>query len=116
MPEAASTIKHVLDHIVARQHHGPTVLENLALCCDRCNEFKGPNLSGIDPDSGQLTRLYHPRGDRWSDHFRWDGARLVGITDVGRTTIDVLAINHPFRVAARRMLLTEGEFDFDAPD
>src|SRR5437870_3375634 len=108
MPGAASRLKHVADHIIARQHHGPTTLDNLALCCARCNEFKGPNLAGIDPATTQLTRLYHPRRDRWAEHFRWENAILVGVTDVGRTTVDVLAINDTLRVAAREILLEDG--------
>jgi len=35
------------DHIIARQHGGKTVLENLALACVHCNRFKGPNLVGL---------------------------------------------------------------------
>jgi 5-methylcytosine-specific restriction endonuclease McrA len=37
-----------VDHIIARQHHGKTVLSNLAWSCLRCNLYKGPNISGID--------------------------------------------------------------------
>jgi hypothetical protein len=50
-----------IDHIIARQHDGPTSLDNLALACLHCNAHKGPNLSGLDPQTGQLTRLFHPR-------------------------------------------------------
>ena len=95
----------MIDHIIARQHRGPTVVENLALACGRCNASKGPNLAGIDPETGQLTRLFHPRRDSWHEHFRWTGGALVGLTSVGRTTIEVLAINHPYRVAAREVLI-----------
>jgi hypothetical protein len=82
----------------------------LCLACAVCNAHKGPNLSGIDPTSGQLTRLFHPRKDAWDDHFRWSGAVLMGLTDVGRTTIDVLAINSADRVAMRRLLTEAGLF------
>ena len=101
---------HVLDHIIARQHGGKTVRQNLALCCGRCNKFKGPNISGIDAESGHLTRLFHPRRGRWHEHFKWEGQVLVGRKPVGRTTVAVLSINHPIRLAARRALLTEGGF------
>lgn len=108
VPDATSRLKHVLDHIVARQHGGQTELENLALCCGRCNQFKGPNLTGIDPDTGQLTRLFRPRLDQWSDHFRYEGAVLIGLSAIGRTTIAVLSINHPLRIAAREALIQTG--------
>lgn len=50
-----------VDHIVARQHGGPTVLENLALACLHCNRHKGPNIAGTDPSTGEIVRLFHPR-------------------------------------------------------
>jgi hypothetical protein len=110
LPQSLTILPHELDHIVAQQHHGPTEPDNLCLACAVCNAHKGPNLSGIDPTSGQLTRLFHPRKDAWDDHFRWSGAVLMGLTDVGRTTIDVLAINSADRVAMRRLLTEAGLF------
>ena len=76
----------------------------------RCNLFKGPNLSGIDPADGQVVRLFHPRQEHWGGNFRWDGARLVGLTAVGRATIAVLGINDPVRVELRQRLMLEGTF------
>lgn len=108
VPEATSPLKHVLDHIIARQHGGGDELENLALCCGRCNQFKGPNLAGIDPAGGAMVRLFHPRKDLWHEHFVYDGAELVGLTEVGRTTIATLAINLPIRVAVRQALIDSG--------
>lgn len=112
-PERLYDLVYVVDHIIARQHKGTTTLDNLALCCGRCNSSKGPNLSGIDPRSRLLTRLFHPRLDEWTKHFRWEGPRLVGLTPVGRTpvgrtTVEVLAINSPARMAVRRILMDVG--------
>jgi hypothetical protein len=45
LPETVSDLPHVLDHIIAHQHGGETTLDNLALCCGRCNLSKGPNLT-----------------------------------------------------------------------
>jgi hypothetical protein len=101
---------HVIDHFIARQHAGQTVSDNLALCCGHCNLHKGPNLSGIDPDSGALTRLFHPRRDVWEEHFQWRGPTLVGLTDVGRTTVVVLAMNAPELLADRVARMEEGLF------
>lgn len=97
-----------IEHIIARKHGGPTVEGNLALACVRCNFHKGPNLSGIDPDTGDVVRLFHPRTDRWTDHFRWDGARIQGLTPTGRATTAVLEINQRTRVQARERLIAEG--------
>ena len=109
-PQSASGLTFPIDHVIARQHGGSTVSENLSLCCGRCNLSKGPNIAGIDPDTGSLTRLFHPRLDAWAEHFRYDGAIVVGLTDIGRTTVIVLAINEPYRVTARRALMEEGLF------
>ncbi len=43
LPQAFSPLPHAIDHIVARQHHGLTKSENLALACFFCNSYKGPN-------------------------------------------------------------------------
>jgi 5-methylcytosine-specific restriction endonuclease McrA len=47
-----------IEHIVARQHGGEMTPTNLALSCHLCNSKKGPNLSGIDPETAVLTRLF----------------------------------------------------------
>ena len=33
LPQVFSPLPHAIDHIIARQHHGPTKAENLALAC-----------------------------------------------------------------------------------
>lgn len=109
LPQSASRLIFPLDHIIAQQHGGLAELSNLALCCGRCNRFKGPNLAGLDPLTHKLTRLFHPRNDLWSDHFRLDGPTLLGLTDVGRTTVKVLNINHPSNIIVRCALV-------DTPD
>jgi hypothetical protein len=109
-PESGSTLKHVVDHILARQHGGLTEAENLALCCDRCNWHKGPNIAGIDTDTGQIVRLFHPRTDVWTAHFRWNGPRLVGLSPIGRVTIAVLSLNNAYRIAMRVALIDTGRF------
>lgn len=110
MPQSAHRVRFSVDHIIARQHKGPTGLENLALCCLHCNSHKGPNLSGIDPETGQLSPLFNPRQQLWQDHFGWRGAEIVGRTSVGRSTIAVLAMNDPDYLAIRASLLAEGIF------
>lgn len=97
-----------VEHIIARQHRGQDSLENLALACHRCNLQKGPNLSGIDPESGALTRLFHPRRDRWTEHFELRQARVIGLTAVGRTTAELLRMNTPDRIELRHYLLSAG--------
>jgi hypothetical protein len=110
LPQRFSSIAFEIDHIIAHKHGGPTEEANLALSCFYCNSYKGPNIAGIDPASGRLVRLYHPRKDAWGIHFRWDGPFLLGRTAVARATIAVLEINHPDAVAVRQALIEEGSF------
>ena len=102
-----------LDHIIARKHGGSSSKTNLAYACFHCNTHKGPNIASIDPATGQLTRLFHPRTDRWSHHFAWQDALVEGLTPAGRATIQALALNQPTLVAVRRSLQEEGH-SFDA--
>ena len=78
--------------------------------CVFCNSFKGSDISGIDPKTGKLTALYNPRRHKWTRHFYWQDAHLIGHTAVGRVTITVLRINDPFRVELREMLIEERVF------
>ena len=110
LPEAFDPWPSQIDHILAEQHRGQARLNNLALACARCNRNKGPNIAGFDKHTREIVRLYHPRRDRWADHFRWRGPRLIGLTAVGRVTIHVLAINHLDAVKVRRVLISEGVF------
>jgi hypothetical protein len=112
VPQAAFRFRFPIDHVIARQHRGKTTYRNLCLSYLRCNAFKGPNLSGIDPVTGALVRLFNPREDDWREHFRWRGARLLGLTPVGRATIRVLNINDPRSLGVRRALIEEGLFPF----
>jgi hypothetical protein len=110
LPASVYPLPFHADHIVARQHGGGTVLENLALACLRCNRHKGPNIAGTDPATGAPVRLFHPRLDVWREHFEWTGAILAGRTTIGRVTIQVLAINNPDFLAMRKALIDEHVF------
>lgn len=90
-----------IEHILPKKHGGRDHLDNLALACIDCNLKKGPNLTGIDPETNVLTELFHPRHHRWQEHFGWDGIYLVGKTAIGRTTVRVLDMNAGDQLALR---------------
>jgi hypothetical protein len=92
-----------VEHITPRQHGGGDKLENLALACHHCNLHKGPNLAGLEPESGKLTRLFHPRLDHWIEHFSIDNGEVHGLSAIGRTTASLLRMN-----AGGRARLREG--------
>lgn len=98
-----SRLPGIRPRIESRYHQGQFV-------CDFCNYHKGPNIAGLDPLSGKLTRLFNPRRHRWLAHFAWDGPKLVAKTAIGRTTLYVLDMNHPDRVEIRRLLAEAGLF------
>jgi hypothetical protein len=83
---------------------------NLAFACPHCNRHKGPNIAGLDPESGGLVRLFHPRDDVWNQHFEFQGARVTGKTAIGRTTIRVLAMNAEDLLLLRNELLKENNW------
>jgi HNH endonuclease len=85
-------------------HGGDDDADNLALACPDCNLRKGPNLTGIDPQSGEVVRLFHPRRDRWFDHFGYEEQYVVGTTSVGRTSVSLLEMNDPERRRIRELI------------
>jgi hypothetical protein len=106
--EATPLIPFHVEHIVARQHEGSDNPSNLALACDRCNAYKGPNLASVAPDTGEIVPLFNPRQDAWNDHFRFDGGQIVGLTLTGQATVRLLNMNAPRRVQLREEWLREG--------
>jgi HNH endonuclease len=99
-----------LEHIVARQHGGKTEAENLAWSCHRCNYFKGPNLTSIDPETQAVVPLFNPRRAAWKLHFVLQGFRLIGLTPIGRTTVALLQMNAERRIERRAELIRRGLF------
>jgi hypothetical protein len=81
--------------------------DNLAVACYECNIIgKRAHTHGVDPLSGAEVGLFHPRRQRWSDHFAWssDYLTLKGKTPTGWATIAVLRLNGPKYRAQRRLL------------
>lgn len=99
---------HEPDHIIAEQHGGQTVVENLAFACYHCNRFKGPNIASVDPHTGQSAFLFNPRRDKWPEHFKLEGGRIVALTPAGRATAALLRLNLPERVESRELLRRAG--------
>ena len=102
--EAITGLPLTIDHIQPTALGGETVFGNLCLACRSCNEFKTSQASGIDPLTGDEVPLFHPRHERWGDHFAWssDGTHIEGLTPVGRASVTALRMNNAVVVAARR--------------
>jgi hypothetical protein len=126
LPQDSCSLTHHIEHVVPRQHGGSDHHGNLALACHRCNLRKGPNLTGLDPITGEIVPLFDPRRDRWPDHFRarrsaahrrrgrrechnCRGPVIEGVTAVGRTTVKVLSMNDTRRIERCELLAKKSD-------
>ena len=64
----------------------------------------------MDTVSGELTALFNPRTQNWSDHFVIDAGRITPLTASGRVTEVVLKLNLPSRVEVREVLANIGRY------
>jgi hypothetical protein len=104
-----------VEHIISEKHGGATSSDNLACSCVFCNRFKGSDIASVSPTTGQLVRLFHPRRDRWADHFQIDGALIVPVTEIGEATARLLRVNADDRILERSMLQASGRYPKQAP-
>jgi hypothetical protein len=85
-----------VEHVTPASHGGTGDDDNLALGCRSCNAFKSDTTTGVDPLTGELTHLLHPRDHPWSEHFTVrDAALIEGLTAIGRATVAKLQLNSP---------------------
>jgi HNH endonuclease len=108
--ESNSGIRMTFDHFWPRTKDGKTSFENLCLACRSCNESKSNKTEAVDSITGKTVSLFNPRLQDWPTHFEWgtDGTEILGKTEIGRVTIEVLKMNNPAIVAARRRWVSVG--------
>lgn len=90
-----------VDHVIPISAGGETSLDNLAWACVSCSLRKAARQSAIDPQTGEMAFLFNSRVDKWSEHFRWDTPKVIGLTSTGRATIVALHMNRPLIRAIR---------------
>ena len=110
IPEAFALSSHQVDHVIAEKHGGETIAENLALSCALCNQSKGSDISSIDPDTGEIEKLYNPRREQWAEHFQMaaENGLIYPITSIGRVTVRLLQMNRVENLLGRQLLLQLG--------
>ncbi len=101
---------HEIDHIYAEKHGGLSQEINLAAACSECNRFKGSDLCSLDPMSNTVVELFHPRRNRWADHFRILDGIIEPLTATGRVTARLLRFNDADAVDRRRLLIETGRY------
>jgi len=99
-----------VEHIQPRSRGGADTLENLALSCQGCNNYKYTKVEAHDPINDQLVPLFHPRQHQWTNHFRWADSytQIVGITPTGRATVGALQLNREGLINLRQILFAAG--------
>ena len=99
-----------VDHIISLKHAGPTEADNLAYACVFCNRQKGSDIGSISQETGEFSRFFNPRIDRWSEHFRLEGPIIQPQTDIGEVTVRILEFNHSDRLLERQTLMAVGRY------
>lgn len=109
VPDRFTLAPHEIDHIIAEKHGGSTEAENLALACVLCNKRKGSDIASVDPETREVSALYHPRKDIWHQHFHLSGAQFLPLTIKWRTTLQLLQLNQQSRIEERLLLIEAGQ-------
>lgn len=109
--ESYATECFSIEHIIALAAGGQDTEDNLALACQGCNGAKHDKIFALDPATGEIVPLYHPRRDNWHEHFTWnsDHTLLMGLTSTGRATIEALELNREGVVNLRRAMSLAGK-------
>jgi hypothetical protein len=101
LSQAGQVATFHIDHIIPEIAGGATTAENLALACVSCSLRKGARQLLKDPETGEVVPVFNPRQQIWKEHFGWKGVEVVGLTAVGRATIEALSLNRPIMLAIR---------------
>jgi HNH endonuclease len=111
-PESIFNVVLEVEHITPVVAGGTNDDDNLALACRSCNGFKSSRSDYIDPESGLEERFYHPRQDRWEEHFSVvsESGEIIERTAIGRVTIIGLKMNSSAQLNARRFWIQLGLF------
>lgn len=99
-----------IEHLIAHALGGSDEEENLWLACGWCNRHKSFRSSSLDALTQTTVPLFNPRFQLWKEHFQWDdeGVRIIGLTPVGRATVEALSRNHPLQIKVRRNWVKAG--------
>jgi hypothetical protein len=115
LASVSATVPLHVDHIIPLKHGGSDHNDNLCLACYKCNAHKSHDLAGFDPLTGEIVPLFHPRRQRWIEHFEiQDDMRILGLTAVGRATVQVLKLNEEERLLNRQAFAAVGEYPCQA--
>lgn len=104
--ERFATHRFSVEHIIPLSKGGQNHPDNLAYACQGCNNYKYTKTAAPDPLGGESAALFNPRRHRWNEHFSWneDCTCVIGMTPVGRATVEALQLNRACLINLRRIL------------
>lgn len=102
LSQAGQAATFHIDHITPVVVGGTTTPDNLALACVSCSLRKAARQTVEDPQTGEIVKIFNPRQQVWQENFQWQEVRVVGLTAIGRATIDALKMNRAIMLAIRR--------------
>ena len=110
LPASFSPSSFNFEHIIPLIKQGLTTLENLAFSCGGCNAHKKDKVEALDALTRQLSPLFNPRTDIWSNHFEWndDDLQIIGSSPTGRATVQLLKVNREGNINLRKLLKMAG--------
>ncbi len=100
-----------IDHVIPESLDGTTDFENLAYACFLCNRLKSNKFKVFDGVTEKWVRLFNPRKDIWKEHFVWNNTatNIIGISTVGRCTVNELRLNRDKLVEYRNCIIQFGK-------
>ena len=109
-PQDACGYRFHLEHVVPIAEDGGDDDSNRALACAACNLAKSDRVRGTDPKTGRSVALFNPRTNIWREHFAWNEAQglILGVTSIGRATVEVLSLNDELRLPSRHLWFSVG--------
>ena len=99
-----------IEHTLPKSKGGQTIESNLWLACRPCNGYKADQIDGIDPITQNQVPLFNPRTQKWHEHFTWsdDSISILGITEIGRVTVQALQMNNTYAMTVRSAWVSVG--------
>jgi HNH endonuclease len=100
-----------IDHILPTSLGGTEDPQNLAYACTLCYRLKWHKQTVFDAVTQTETPIFHPRQHAWSNHFQWsaDFEYIIGISAIGRATVEALRLNREKLVFYRKSVVGIGE-------
>lgn len=94
----------VVDRLIPEALGGAAIEDNLWMACNQCNLHKADRITARDPITDSWVPLFNPRRQVWSEHFAWTPTAdyIVGLTPIGRGTVQALQLNRSLLAQVRR--------------